>query len=86
MRIKTHIRGLTLGCKSNVRFGIRRFLAGRRLGLTILEPPRPAKDTAIHTSTRGDSKSLPNNRTAKVHIFVNLRNPFPRQRQTFMII
>ena len=38
-------------------------------GPTIHEPLRPAKDAAIHTSIHGDSKSLPNNRTAKVRTF-----------------
>ncbi len=28
-------------------------------GLAIHEPPCPAKDTAIHTTFHGDSKSLP---------------------------
>ena len=35
----------------------------------IHEPLRPAKDAAIHTAFRGDSKPLPNNRTAKVRLF-----------------
>ena len=51
---------------TNVPFGI---TPSRLSGLTIHEPLRPAKDTAIHTSIHEDSKSLLNNRTAKVHIF-----------------
>jgi hypothetical protein len=52
----------------------------------IHEPLRPAKDTAIHTLIHGDSKSLPNNRTAKVHIFCVLGTALPFGNQTFMII
>ncbi len=43
--------------------------------LTIHEPLCPAKDTAIHTPVHGDSKTFPNNRTAKVHIFIYLIVP-----------
>jgi hypothetical protein len=39
----------------------------------IHEPLRPAKDAAIHTAFRGDSKSLPNNRTAKVLLFLLIK-------------
>ena len=42
----------------------------------IHEPLRPAKDAAIHTSIHGDSKSLPNNRTAKVRTFFRTRGYF----------
>ena len=45
-------------------------------GPTIHEPLRPAKDAAIHTSIHGDSKSLPNNRTAKVRTFFRTRGFF----------
>ena len=38
----------------------------------IHEPLRPAKDAAIHTLIHGDSKPLPNNRTAKVLLFLLL--------------
>ena len=37
----------------------------------IHDPLRPAKDAAIHTLIHGDSKSLPNNRTAKVLLFLH---------------
>ena len=52
----------------------------------IHEPLRPAKDAAIHTLIHGDSKSLPNNRTAKVHIFCILEAPSASSGQIFMII
>ena len=51
---------------TNVPF---RIAPSRLSGPTIHEPLRPAKDAAIHTSIHGDSKSLPNNRTAKVRTF-----------------
>ena len=49
-------------------------------GLTIHEPLRPAKDAAIHTPIHGDSKSLPNNRTAKVHLFIHTRVPLQSKK------
>ena len=52
-------------------------------GLTIHEPLRPAKDAAIHTPIHGDSKSLPNNRTAKVHIIMYMSEPFARSTSHF---
>ena len=70
------------GCKSNERTGIIRSLAG----LTIHEPLRPAKDAAIHTSIHEDSKSLLNNRTAKVHIFYYTCAPLQSDEKNFMII
>ena len=52
----------------------------------IHEPPRPAKDAAIHTLIHEDSKSLPNNRTAKVHLFIYLSAPLQSGCASFMII
>ena len=65
---------------TNVPFGI---TPSRLSGLTIHEPLRPAKDAAIHTSIHGDSKSLPNNRTAKVHLFINLGMPLQSDNRKF---
>ena len=62
---------------TNVPFGI---TPSRLSGLTIHEPLRPAKDAAIHTSDHGDSKSLPNNRTAKVHLFIHTRVPLQSKK------
>ena len=52
----------------------------------IHEPLRPAKDAAIHTSIHEDSKSLLNNRTAKVHIFYYTCAPLQSDEKNFMII
>ena len=68
---------------TNVPFGI---TPSRLSGLTIHEPLRPAKDAAIHTSIHEDSKSLLNNRTAKVHIFYYTRAPLQSDEKNFMII
>ena len=54
-------------------------------GLTIHEPLRPAKDAAIHTSIHGDSKSLPNNRTAKVRLFPLLQTRESRKKHIFIV-
>ena len=40
---------------------------------SIPEPLRLAIDAAIHTPAHGDSKPLPNNRTAKVLLFYRVR-------------
>ena len=68
---------------TNVPFGI---TPSGLSGLTIHEPLRPAKDAAIHTSIHGDSKSLPNNRTAKVRTFFRTRGYFSLAYGRFMII
>ena len=52
----------------------------------IHEPLRPAKDAAIHTAFRGDSKPLPNNRTAKVLLFLLIECTGSPRKQIFMII
>ncbi len=51
--------GISLPAASLTYASELKFLAGLRLGLTIHEPLRPAKDAAIHTPIHGDSKSLP---------------------------
>ena len=70
---------------TNVPF---RIAPSRLSGPTIHEPLRPAKDAAIHTSIHGDSKSLPNNRTAKVQTtgILSLSPIIGLQRYTFLFI